>query len=435
MTHTSWTVAKVIELYPKKKRRNKKLQKSKLNHNKYGTVRKINGKVYADFMYLDERVRESSGLPWNQKNAKYVRGQLDKIMVQIHSGSFKFADVFPKSKKAKYFTEKELHVFGGNKTPDQVLFRDYAWTWYRLLKGSGRVGGRTLWGYKGHIKKYLEPYFGKMPFSNLNKSTFDKFISWAKKQKYRGKAISNNSINKIFVPMKMICKDASIEYGWGSSYQPFYGFKRLSINDPYENLHPFSLEEQKKIIQCLPDFWKPYFDSAFKIGFRQGEQIALRPDDIDWSMELLHIKRAITRDEDGKILLGKTKNKYSRRTIRMIPIMKDALKEQKKIYDSINGEYFFSSPTGALIDINNLRKRVWKVALKKAGFDYREMKQTRHSFATNALSCGENPLWIARIMGHRDTNMIIRVYGKYIENFSGVQDGNILNNFYMGNDL
>jgi integrase len=70
--------------------------------------------------------------------------------------------------------------------------------------------------------------------------------------------------------------------------------------------------------------------------------------------------------------------------------------------------------------------------LKKAGLSYREMKQTRHSFATHALSCGENPLWIAKVMGHRDTDMIIRVYGKYIENAGRHEDGANLNGLYKG---
>ena len=131
-------------------------------------------------------------------------------------------------------------------------------------------------------------------------------------------------------------------------------------------------------------------------------------------------------------MIGRTKNKYSRWTIRLIPVMRSALEEQKKIYDSIQGDFFFSSQTGAMVDTSHLRQRVWIPALKKAGVEYREMKQTRHSFATNALSCGENPLWIARAMGHRDTDMIIRVYGKYIENFNGTQDGNSLNEFYEG---
>ncbi len=72
--------------------------------------------------------------------------------------------------------------------------------------------------------------------------------------------------------------------------------------------------------------------------------------------------------------------------------MQKALADQKKIYDQFKGEYFFCSPIGSMVDANNLRQRVWIPALEKAGLEYRDMKQTRHSFATNALSCGENPL-------------------------------------------
>ena len=61
------------------------------------------------------------------------------------------------------------------------------------------------------------------------------------------------------------------------------------------------------------------------------------------------------------------------------------------------------------------------------------MKQTRHSFATNALSCGENPLWIAEGYGAiADTDMIIKAYGKFIENASGLNDGSHLNSIYSG---
>jgi integrase len=80
----------------------------------------------------------------------------------------------------------------------------------------------------------------------------------------------------------------------------------------------------------------------------------------------------------------------------------------------------------------NLRKRLWIPTLKKAGVPYRDMKQTRHSFATNALGCMENPLWIARVMGHRDTNMIIKVYSKYIMDGTGSVDGHKLDNLYSG---
>jgi integrase len=432
MTHMNREKAQVIR-FPQTEKVKDKPRKTGLNTNKEGSVRKINGKVYIDFMYLGERARECSDLAWNEKNARHVRQQLDKIIVEINSGSFKFAEVFPNSKKADYFSEKERLLFGLNKTPDQVLFNDFALIWYDLLKDSGRVSERTLWGYKSYLDRYLKPYFGNLSFGEFNKIRFTKFISWAKRQKLRKKQISNETVNKIFVPMKMICKDAAIEYGWGSIYNPFFGFKKLPPeSDSYKEIFPFSMDEQNKISVSLPDHWKPYFDAAFKIGLRQGEQNAIKPNDIDWLNGLLHIRRAITLDKNGKLVEGGTKNRYSRRVIKLIPIMIQALKAQKKIYDSFKCEYFFCTTNGERVDPSNLRRRIWNPSLKKAGVELRQMKQTRHSFATNALSCGENPLWIAKIMGHRDTNMIIKVYSKFIENAAGFKDGTNLNSIYQG---
>jgi integrase len=88
-----------------------KVRKGGLNKNREGSVRKINGKVYIDFCYMGERVREFSGLVWDEKNAKHVREQLDKIIVSIKSGTFRFAEVFPHSKKRDHFREKENLVY------------------------------------------------------------------------------------------------------------------------------------------------------------------------------------------------------------------------------------------------------------------------------------------------------------------------------------
>jgi integrase len=51
------------------------------------------------------------------------------------------------------------------------------------------------------------------------------------------------------------------------------------------------------------------------------------------------------------------------------------------------------------------------------------------------MSFGENPLWIARVMGHRDTNMIIRVYSKYIEDACGSKDGTLINSAFQSAGL
>ena len=410
--------------------RKAKSRKIGVNKNRKGSVRSINGQLYVDFMHLGERVREKTGLNDNRDNMKTVRQMLDRIMMAIESGTFKFAEVFPSSKKKDYFKSKEAELAGSKKTPDQLLFKDYAWVWYNLLKGSGRVSGRTLHSYKMFITLYLVPFFGNLTFDDLNSASFEKFIIWTKKQQFRRKQICNRTINKIFVPMKMICKHLMVDFKW-RGHDPFFGFKRLKEDDVYEKIQPFSIEEQRNLINVLPDHWRPYFLFAFLSGLRQGEQTGLKPDDIDWGNRVLHIKRAMTLDEDGKKVEGPTKNKYSRRTMKLTPMMYDTLKAQKEIHERLKGDYFFCCPEGSKVDPSNLRNRVWFPALKKANLSVREMKQTRHSFATNSLIQGENSLWTAKFMGHRDTDMVIKVYSKFIEDAAGTKDGSHLDSAYQ----
>ena len=110
MSDRNLSHARVVPFPDSKKGKSKKAgsRKGSLNQNREGSVRNIGGKVYVDFIYLDERVRECAGHPWNERNAKEVRAQMDKIIVAIRSGTFRFAEVFPDSKRKDYFAEKEF---------------------------------------------------------------------------------------------------------------------------------------------------------------------------------------------------------------------------------------------------------------------------------------------------------------------------------------
>ena len=204
--------------------------------NKEGSVRNINNQVYVDFMYLGERVRESAGLPWTEQNARSVRQQLDRIIVAISTGKFRYGEVFPGSKKKAYFSEKEGLLLGLQKKPDEVKLGDYIQSWYDRLRASQKVTGRTLLGYKSYIDCYLSPFFKDLAFSDLNAITFDRFIAWARSQKLKNKAISNTTVDKILVPFKTVCKDAAVEFGWGSKYDPFFGYNKLKESTHRKNL-------------------------------------------------------------------------------------------------------------------------------------------------------------------------------------------------------
>lgn len=304
------------------------------------------------------------------------------------------------------------------------------WNGINMLKATGRVRERTMHGYKSLIRLYLVPFFGEMTFGAINAATLDEFTVWAKKQQYRKKMASNTTINKCLVPLQTICKRAAIKYGWGA-YNPFFGYRKLEQDSSSEKVDPFSLDEQSRIIFNMTDHWKLYFRFAFCSGLRCGEQISLRVNDLELGKNRLTVRRAMTLNEDGKAIEDKTKNQHSRRIISLLPVMVKILEEQLKISTELNSDFLFCTPNGTQVQRDNLRGRVWEPALEKAEIAYRPMMQTRHSFATTALSLGENPLWIAKVMGHSTTRMVIDVYAKYIENLTGTPDGGKFNQAYQ----
>ncbi|MGY0565348.1 MAG: tyrosine-type recombinase/integrase, partial [Paraglaciecola chathamensis] len=93
---------------------------------------------------------------------------------------------------------------------------------------------------------------------------------------------------------------------------------------------------------------------------------------------------------------------------------RDALLKQQSLTSDSEFVFHDSKTDKPWISDQPIRKRVWIPALKKASIKYRNPYQTRHTFASTLLSRGENPMWVATQMGHKDTSMIFRVYGRWI---------------------
>jgi integrase len=62
------------------------------------------------------------------------------------------------------------------------------------------------------------------------------------------------------------------------------------------------------------------------------------------------------------------------------------------------------------------------------------MYQIRHTFGTLMLSSGENPNWVAQMMGHASTEMLFKRYAKFIPNLTR-SDGSAFLSFWDGHFL
>ncbi len=411
--------SKVVQISRYRKDEEKKRERGPLNAGKRGRVYSRRGKLWVDFRYLNERVREPSGLKDTAKNRKIVRKQLDLVVAEIENGMFDFAERFPHSKKKEHFATLE----GKNvvRSPEEVQFGEYLEKWWNEMEPG--MSFSQIKDYTTVLKQHHLPYFRKASFGEIcSKVGMKKYVAHLKSKKNRyGQPISAKTIQNVMIPLRIIVRDAIDEYGWTDLPDPFSRLKLPKVRKM--RILPFSFEEWETVMRHMLPWYKPYFCFAVQTGLRPSEQVALKWKAID--KEYVHIELSRVRNREKTDL----KTEESRRSIRIRPGMKECLKEQRGLSQHFDSPYVFINTEGRPILQDKLRE-VWTRVLKKTDIRYRRMYETRHTFASWALAAGETPEWVARTLGHVDTSMVYRTYGRYIPNLTR-QDGSAFEKQYL----
>ncbi|GIT84850.1 hypothetical protein DSM16313_26320 [Acinetobacter seohaensis] len=259
------------------------------------------------------------------------------------------------------------------------------------------------------IKNYLIPAFGNQVLSKIKKSDLLNFrASLAKVTHGKGQtSLKASRINQIMTPLRMILNEAAERYNFVSPYKNIKNLKESRID-----VTPFTLQEVQKIIETVRDDFKPYYTVRFFTGMRTSEIDGLRWQNVNFQRREIYIKEALV---NGK--LGDTKTFGSDRGIQMSERVYQALLEQKKMVKN-RSEFVFSMRNGNPLDYRLVNRRVWHPLLRFLGLKSRRAYQTRHTAATLWLSAGENPEWIAKQLGHSTTEMLFRVYSRYVPNIT-----------------
>jgi len=124
------------------------------------------------------------------------------------------------------------------------------------------------------------------------------------------------------------------------------------------------------------------------------------------------------------------KTPESNRRLEIRPSMQQILEAQRRQTALFQSEYVFLNTKGLPCVQDTLRGH-WVKAMEKSGLLFRRMYETRHTFASWALSKGETPEWVARTLGHVDTAMVFNTYSRYIPNMTR-RDGSALEEMFAG---
>ncbi|OIR09782.1 tyrosine recombinase XerC [mine drainage metagenome] len=397
-----------------------------------GSIRKRDdtGLLFIDFRYRGIRCREQTALPESATNRKKVQKVLDRMDSEIAAGTFDYRRFFPGSKNAEKFDEAAPPSVLNQVTQDvastmaqpgaaQVsagvtgtpLLRDFAATWFTEKEVEWRKSHKKT--IRSDIDGRLIPKFGDWEVGRITKADLLAYRADLAKVQARGKKnmLSNRRINKIMNLLRQLINEAADRFNFRT---PFQNIKQLKVKRT--DVEPFTLDEVKLILASIrPDF-KSYYTVRFFTGMRTGEVDGLKWKYVDFEKRLILVRETIVLGEDEY-----TKNDSSQRDIQMSNVVYDALKAQEKVTRD-HSEYVFCTRNWTVLDNKNVTTRVWYPLLRYLDLKPRRAYQTRHTAATLWLAAGENPEWIAKQMGHTTTEMLFRVYSRFVPNMTR-QDG------------
>lgn len=92
----------------------------------------------------------------------------------------------------------------------------------------------------------------------------------------------------------------------------------------------------------------------------------------------------------------------------------DALKAQQAHTKLAGGLIFLHPVYGRQWTADKPIRERWGRTVLIAGVRYHNPYKTRHTYASSVLMLGANPLYIATQLGHVDTTLVFRTYGRWI---------------------
>lgn len=351
--------------------------------------------IQIDFTYKTRRCRERLKLKPTAANIKRAEQHRAVILSAIERGIFDYSVTFPDS-------------------PNRLLFAEYKgegyflaeWLTKWLARQEKHVKASTFNDYKKIVKNTLIPAFGGSTIADLRRT---EVREWCDTQTCGNKRLAN-----VQSVLRIALQDAMTDELIETNFMNAWCYVRKEAPKPVDDIDPFDQGEQNIILDsCRDPQHRNLFQFAFWTGLRTSELVALGWGDIDFHKGAMRISRAMTQHATEH---EKPKTRRGTREVKLLPPALDALTKQKVHSFLAYGAVFLNPLYGEpWAGDQAIRKLAWLPAIKKSGLRYRNPYQTRHTYASMMLSAGEKPMWVAAQMGHADTSMIFRNYGRWIE--------------------
>nr|WP_319552405.1 tyrosine-type recombinase/integrase [uncultured Vibrio sp.] len=392
----------------------------------------IRGKsIRISFTYKRKRCKETlKGWPATKQNIKKAGQLRSRIVSQISDGSFCYASQFPNSKSPLVLSSPKQQQL-------TLTVRELFDLW--LSTKEAEVTKNTLRKITSELKTCAE-LLGEDRLANnitLADALTVRSKMLASSTRYTDRpnrtGMTATSVNNYLSTCKNVfefSREARI-----TETNPFDSVKRLRREQHEPD--PLEVDEYNRIMTnaTLSQQDKNIITLAVFTGMRHGELCALAWEDIDLVKRQIKVSRNLSRLDHFKL----PKTKSGVRTINLLQPAFDALQSQRAISQLCPSQdvdvkllergrartdsctwVFINSTSKDTSFLNKLHlsnegiRQAWDRCVKRAGIRRRNPYQTRHTYACWMLTKGANVNFVAQQMGHRNAQMVMNVYGKFM---------------------
>lgn len=278
----------------------------------------------------------------------------------------------------------------------------------RYLAHLTAIGRRrsTLGDYESYLRVHLVPFFGDLPLDKIARSHVDGLIAENIADGRAPKSVRNyvGLLHGVFVYAE--------RQGWRAG-NPCKAVELPAAPDEDAEIRFLDDAELEALLRATPaDGLGPLdrvlYLAAAMTGLRQGELLALRWRDVDWSAARIRVRQSYVRGEFGR--------PKSKRSSRSVPLAMRLATELERHFratewqgddDLVFGHPVFNTP----LNRSALRRR-FKRSLARACVREVRFHDLRHTFGTRMAAAGAPLRTLQEWMGHRDFKTTL-IYADY----------------------